>query len=233
MRALAVVPAYQSSRWIADVVTGLSRCLPQTGLPQVLVVDDGSTDGTGELADRAGAMVVRHPENRGKGAALRTGFQHALTLGAEVAVTVDADAQHPPEEARRLLDAPAAADALVLGVRDLAAAGAPVPNRISNRISNFFLSAFGGQRLLDTQCGLRRYPLRRTLALGATADGYAYEAEVVLRAVRAGWDVVHVPIRVIYPPESERVSHFDAVRDPARIVARVLSTLATPRGPRP
>jgi hypothetical protein len=81
--------------------------------------------------------------------------------------------------------------------------------------------------LADTQCGLRRYPVRETLGLDVRASGYGFEAEIILRAARAGWDIRQVPVQVIYPPEGERSSHFHAVRDPARIVARVLHTVAT------
>jgi hypothetical protein len=84
-----------------------------------------------------------------------------------------------------------------------------------------------GRTLSDTQCGLRRYPLPETLALGGRASGYAFEAEVILRAARLGWEIEEVPVRVIYPPEHERITHFHSVRDPARIVYRVLYTLAT------
>jgi hypothetical protein len=97
----------------------------------------------------------------------------------------------------------------------------------SNRFSNRFLSFALGTKLLDTQCGLRRYPLPQTLALGGRAAGFGYEAELIVRAVRLGWQIVERPVRVIYPPESERVTHFHSVRDPARIVYRVLLTLAT------
>ncbi|MFS8071916.1 MAG: glycosyltransferase family 2 protein, partial [Byssovorax sp.] len=111
-------------------------------------------------------------------------------------------------------------------------AGAPRANRISNRISNYFLSLFSRRTLLDTQCGLRRYPLARTLELGGQGEGYAFEAEIILRAVAAGIPVVEVPIRVIYPPEHERVTHFHSVRDPARIIARVVQTLVVTQGMR-
>jgi glycosyltransferase involved in cell wall biosynthesis len=198
----------------------------------VLVVDDGSTDGTGDRAESAGATVLRHAANLGKGRALRTGLEHARTLGADVIVSVDADGQHPPEEAVKLLGCEAPQNALVLGVRDLARDGAPPANRFSNRFSNVVLSLFSGMPLLDTQCGLRRYPVSQTLELGGQARGYGYEAEVILRAARFGMPIVHVPVRVIYPPAHERVSHFHSVRDPARIVARVLWTVATPRGKR-
>src|SRR5262245_16423835 len=178
MRACAIVPAYEAERTVAAVVHDLLAL----GW-EVLVVDDGSTDGTAKEAAAAGARVVAHPHNRGKGAALRTGMALARSEGFDVAVTVDADGQHPASEAAALIRADRDPHALVLGVRDLAAAGAPRANRISNKISNFFLSLFAWRRLADTQCGLRRYPLCSTLALDARAEGYAFEAEIILRAV--------------------------------------------------
>jgi len=227
MRVLAIVPAYQAERSVGAVVRGLRAAL---GVEPVIVVDDGSTDGTATEAERAGAVLVRHPQNRGKGAALHSGFARALELGADAAVTVDADGQHPPEEALRVAQHPAPRTTLVLAVRDLVRDGAPRANRFSNAFSNRFLSWFGRRPLADTQCGLRRYPLPETLSLGARSPGYAFEAEVLLRAVRRGWDVAELATRVIYPPPGERLTHFHSVRDPARIVYRVLeSTLVVPR----
>jgi glycosyltransferase involved in cell wall biosynthesis len=228
MRACAVIPAYDAERDLGDVVREAIALWPIHRA--VIVVDDGSRDGTSELARSAGAIVLRHPGNRGKGAALRTGMEHALRSGFDVAVTIDADGQHPPSEALRLLAAEPDPDALVLGVRDLDAAGAPRANQMSNRISNFFLSLFARRRFADTQCGLRRYPLRRTLELGVRDEGYAFEAEVILRAVAGGVRIAEVPVRVIYPPENQRLTHFHSVRDPARIVLRVVKTLALTRG---
>ncbi len=219
---LAVVPAFQAEPCVGEVV----RSLLATGAfgPGVLVIDDGSSDGTGELARDAGAEVIRHPSNRGKGAALLTGLHHAHDRGIELIVTVDADGQHPAAQAERLATHDAPKDALVLGTRDLARAGAPWPNRCSNGISNFFLSRFSGVSLRDTQCGLRRYPVAQTLELGARDSGYAFEAEVILRAAKKGIQIVQVPIVAIYPPERDRLTHFDSLRDPWRIVGRVLRT---------
>src|SRR6478609_1034096 len=223
-----VVPAYQAEKSVGSVVRGLFEALAaEDSQPLVLVVDDGSTDGTSDAARSAGARVVRHAKNQGKGRALRTGFSALLEAGAAAAVCVDADGQHPPDEAARLARDPAPRGALVLGVRDLVRDGAPPANVFSNRFSNRFLSFALGRKLSDTQCGLRRYPLPETLALGGRAEGYGYEAELILRAALLGWDIVEVPVRVIYPPESERVTHFHSVRDPARIVYRVLFTLAS------
>jgi glycosyltransferase involved in cell wall biosynthesis len=229
MRGCAIIPAYEAERTVGDVVREVLAIWPVRDA--VLVVDDGSRDKTAEVARRAGARVLTHPRNRGKGAALRTGMASARVAGFDVSVTLDADGQHPAKEALRLLLVEPDPRAFVLGIRDLKGAGAPRPNQISNRISNFFLSFFSGVPLADTQCGLRRYPLAYPLDRDARDDGYAFEAEVILRAVASGVRVVEVPIEVIYPPEHERVTHFDSVRDPARIIARVVKTLVLTRLP--
>ena len=223
MRVFAVVPAYQAARTLGDLVERLHAVWPSGG--EILVVDDGSVDDTARSANAAGALVLRHVSNRGKGAALRTGIAGARYRGATHAVTLDADGQHPPEEAARLATLDVPADAIVLGVRDLVAAGAPRANQRSNGISNYWLSVFTGLKLRDTQCGLRRYPIDTTLALGGQAAGFGYEAEIVLRAALAGLDLVQEPVLACYPPEAARQSHFHVLRDPTKIVARVLATL--------
>lgn len=225
-----VIPAFNAAASVGHVVTSLAQLAPRVdAVPPIIVIDDGSTDDTSTVAARAGAVTYRHAINRGKGVALRLGFEAAAKLGASAAVSVDADAQHPAEEAWRIALHSASLDTLVLGVRNLKAAGAPRLNQTSNQISNFFLSWFGWQRLKDTQCGLRRYPLTRVLNSGATANGYAYEAEVLLVAVRERWPIAELSVRVVYPPETERITHYHNVKDPARTVAAVLRTMTRVR----
>ncbi len=230
MKVAAIIPAFDAARTVTEVVRGTREAFEDTGAPSgaVYVVDDGSSDATRELAGTAGAIVVAHERNRGKGAALRTGLARAAADGFDAAVTLDADGQHPPAEAARLARLGASPDALVLGIRDLRGAGAPRPNQISNAISNGFLSLFSRTWLRDTQCGLRRYPLPRALELGGRDDGYAFEAEIILLAIAAGVPVVEEPIRVVYP--DDRTTHFDSVRDPMRVVRRVVTTLVSTRG---
>jgi len=218
-RCCAIVPALDAARTLAPVLEGAREVVAA-----VLVVDDGSRDETAAIARAHHAELVRHPMNRGKGAALRTGLEWCRAHGYEVALTRDADGQHPPGELTRLLAASADAGDLVLGIRNLVAAGAPRANQLSNGFSNWFLSSVLRQRLRDTQCGMRRYPVRATLALGVKEDGFGFETEVLLRAVAAGMPIREVDVRVVYP--LDRTSHFDARRDPWRIVGRVLRTLS-------
>lgn len=220
-RACALVPAFEAALTVGAVIDDLRESLH---VP-VIVVDDGSRDGTAEAARAHGADVVRHPRNRGKGAALETGLREAARAGFDVAVTVDADGQHPGASAHAVMNATDDPRALVLGVRDLVRDGAPPSNRFGNDVSNFFLSLFARRHLRDTQCGLRRYPVRETLELAGRARGYAFEAELVLRALAEGLPLVEVPVRVVYPPAEARSSHFRNVRDPLRIIVAVLRTV--------
>lgn len=217
----AIVPAFNAAASVGKVVTDLKATL---GLP-IFAVDDGSTDGTGAIARDHGAVVIRHDRNRGKGAAIRTGLVAAARGGHSVAVTVDADGQHPAESADAVLHATDDPRTLVLGVRDLVRDGAPRSNRFGNAVSNFFLSHFSKTTLNDTQCGLRRYPVLATIDLGAQADGYAFEAEVVLRAIAAGIPILEVMVPVVYPSEGQRHTHFHRIVDPAKIVATVARTV--------
>lgn len=227
--AAFVIPAFNAASLLGAVLEELkrARAAAQLDFLPIVVVDDGSSDGTAKIALGAGATVLTHSENRGKGAALVTALTWAKAHAFKQIVTLDADGQHPPEEAVRVMQIDAGDDVLVLGVRDLVSAGAPRPNQLSNRFSNAALSLFAGKKLEDTQCGLRRYPVAATLDLGSSDCGYAFESDVVLRAARVGMPLLFVSTRVIYPPEDQRLTYFDSVRDPARIVKRVLWTTLT------
>jgi glycosyltransferase involved in cell wall biosynthesis len=222
-KACVVVPALDAMDTVDQVLDDLFASLRCP----IIVVDDGSTDGTQDRARARGARVVRHAHNRGKGAAIVSGLREAARRGFDVAVTADADGQHPGISARSVLECANGANngrAIVLGVRDLARDRAPCLNRFGNGVSNVFVSLFAGRRLRDTQCGLRSYPVAETLALGARAQGYAFEAEIILRAAAAGLPIIEVPVSVRYPAERLRRTHFKTARDPARIVGTVVRT---------
>jgi hypothetical protein len=171
--------------------------------------------------------VIRHPKIAAE-AAPRSGLLEALALGADVAVSVDADGL-PQRKRFACCWSPRRRKRSCSACAIWSAPARRARTRSQRHLELLHLGLHQGG-LADTQCGLRRL-VRGTLDLDVRADGYAFEAEVVMRAARARWAIAQVPVRVLYPPEAERVSHFDPVRDPARIVARVLATLIVARGP--
>ncbi|MGD0838609.1 MAG: glycosyltransferase family 2 protein [Polyangia bacterium] len=227
-----IVPLFNHPRNVGQVV---SQALT-SGAP-VVVVDDGSTTGAQPTpADLAGARVVRHPANQGKGAAIITGLRALAEapLRARYAVTVDADGQHDPDEARALLaslcpsEASAPALALVLGARTSMRAGAaPWTSRAGRRFSGFWVWAAGGPLLSDSQSGFRVYPVAETLALPTRARRFEFEVEVLVQAARVGIPIQEVPVTVCYTPAGGRVSHFRPWRDFVRNAATFTRLLAT------
>jgi len=211
-----VIPAFQATATIGDVVTRTRATLPDA---QVIVVDDGSTDGTGEEGRGKGASVLTHPRNRGKGVALRTGIARACADGADMIVTLDGDGQHPPEEIPRLL-APLAegrAD-LVLGARRRDGV-MPLSRRFTNWLSATLASRIAGQRLHDAQTGFRAFTRAAVERIQPAGDRYEYEANFLLDALRARYRVASVEVPTIYGPRSHFRSWTDTWRM-ARAFAR-------------
>ena len=188
-----LIPAYNAQATIAAVVRQARQ-----SLSPVLVVDDGSTDQTGAEAAAAGAIVLRHAGNRGKGAALQTGFAYAGQRGAQAVLTLDADGQHDPAEAAKLLAAAAATPgSLVIGVRSFDPAVMPRRSRIGNQISTFFISRFARRPHRDTQSGFRIYP-RRLFTMPLRTRRFDTETELLLWAAKLGIPLCEVPIQTIY-----------------------------------
>jgi len=230
MRAVAVVPAFDEAATIGALVRGLRAVCP--GVP-VLVVDDGSGDETAARAAAAGAEVLRHGENRGKGAALATGLGALAAAGVGRALTLDADGQHLASEIPVLLAASDAEPrAIVVGVRRKAGHTIARLNRFGNWIADRLLRVIAGRPLPDTQSGFRVYPVAATLALGVRGLRYDFETEVLLRAARRGIPLVGVPVDVHYPPVAERVSHFRPGVDTLRIIGSTLRVLGAPEARR-
>ncbi len=200
-----VIPALNAAETIASVVLGLRRSVPEAG---IIVVDDGSSDGTGGMASSAGATVLRHDRNRGKGAALRTGLAHALQDPDMAAVvTLDADEQHRPEDIPRLIHRLNVSDAdLVVGSRRRFGAGMPLHRILSNTITTFLVSARIGQPVADSQSGFRM--MRRAVLEQVVIhrDGFEAETEFLLVAARAGFRIDHEPIQTVYAGERSHMT---------------------------
>ncbi|HYS19475.1 MAG TPA: glycosyltransferase family 2 protein [Gemmatimonadales bacterium] len=220
LRITVVVPAFQAAASVGEVVARTRASVPAA---RVIVVDDGSSDGTGSVAAAAGASVVRHDTNRGKGAALRSGVAQVATGqggGGSVIVTLDSDGQHPPEEIPRLVAPIAEGQAdLVLGARERTAA-MPLGRRLTNRLSAALASRIGGQSIPDAQTGFRAFTAEIAALVRPPESHYEYEAAFLLEALARRVRVASIPIPTVYHGAP---SHFRTVADTwrlARIFAR-------------
>ena len=196
---LALIPAYEEGPRIGAVVEAAARHLP------VVVVDDGSTDDTADRARAAGATMIRQVSNAGKGAALRTGFRHALEAGAPAVLTLDADGQHDPADIPAFLERFAARRAeLIIGQRDLASM--PPLRRLSNTVGGAALAVALGRSVPDNQSGYRL--IGRTLMralLESHEPGFEFEVEMIARCLALGLPIDSVPIRTIYAGEPSHI----------------------------
>jgi glycosyltransferase involved in cell wall biosynthesis len=219
----AVIPAYQDEKHIGDIVR---RTCAQ--LDYVLVVDDGSTDQTAQWAREAGAEVIIHSQNRGKGEAIKTGLAHWFTAtnpsrgtagvsDREItwAILLDSDGQHLPEEIDGFLEAAARATqpTFFIGNRMNNVAGMPFIRRVVNRYMSGEISRSCGQRIPDTQCGFRMVDRRLAPDLLSGGHRFDYDTEVLIIASRKGYRIESVQITTVY---TDQVSKIHPVRDALR-----------------
>ena len=223
--AAVVIPAYNEGATIRAVA---QRALVQ--VPLVIVVDDGSTDGTAAALEGLPVILLRNATNRGKAASLRRGADEAVGRGAGAVVTLDGDGQHCPEDIPLLLEAwRAAPRSIVIGSRLHAREAIPVARYRANRFANFWISWAAGQAIADTQSGFRVYPaglFAQARVPHGEAESFVFESEILIEAARSGVQVACVPIHAVYGMHV-RPSHFRPVVDIARIVRMVAWRLIT------
>jgi glycosyltransferase involved in cell wall biosynthesis len=195
---MALIPAYNEARYIGDVVKRTLRHLP------VVVIDDGSSDGTGAAAALAGAKVLSHGKNQGKGKALLTGFDYAINRGVDAAITLDADGQHDPDEIPLFIDAFRAGKGdIIIGQRQYSQM--PAKSRFGNRFGSFLLRLAMGRPIPDNQSGYRLFSQEAMQKVRPTSTRFEAEVEMLLRADFAGLTVGWVPIQTIY---NDKKSHY-------------------------
>jgi glycosyltransferase involved in cell wall biosynthesis len=200
-----VIPVYNHAGTVAQVVKNAQAM----GYP-VFVVDDGSTDTTyGQIKEIADIQILRHEQNQGKGAAIITGFAAASNV-ADWAITIDADGQHYPEDARKLIKTiPKKIRPIVVGARaGMEGKHVPWTSSFGRKFSNFWVRTSGGPAISDSQSGFRIYPLPEALNLKTKARRFQFEVEILVQASRDGIPVIEAPVRVNYNPNGERISHF-------------------------
>ena len=203
-----IIPAYNEIEFIDEI---LRRVKETPYEKEIIVVDDCSTDGTREYLKNLnnGVITIFQELNQGKGAAILTGFAAAVAV-ADWAITMDADGQHYPEDARKLIKAiPKKIRPIVVGARSgMTGEHVPWTSSFGRKFSNFWVRTSGGPAISDSQSGFRIYPLPEALNLKTKARRFQFEVEILVQARRNGIPVIEAPVRVHYNPEGGRISHF-------------------------
>jgi len=210
-----VIPTYNNAGTLQDVVErALQFC------KDVIVVNDGCTDTSADILAPFGSkiIVVCYEKNRGKGFALKKGFEKAKQLGFDHAITIDSDGQHFPEDIPLFINAlDQHPNALIVGSRNLNEENMPGKNTFANKFSNFWFKIQTGVKLPDTQTGYRLYPLKNLPNLRFLTSRYEAELELLVGAAWRGVDLIPIKINVFYPKAEERVTHFRPFWDFLRI----------------
>jgi glycosyltransferase involved in cell wall biosynthesis len=215
-QVVALVPALNEAGTIREVVEGV-----RPHVSEVIVVDDGSNDGTATFAQAAGATVLSHDRVRGKGRAVRTGLDHVLTqTAAQYVLILDGDMQHLPSEAPRLIATALRSNAdLVVGVRRFEREAMPASRYHANVIGSRALSSFVGVPVEDTQCGYRLFRADIVRKMHLRATGYDIETEMLIKVGRLGGRIVQVPVSAVYGSARSKLR---PVRDTTRTCFRAV-----------
>jgi len=203
---MAVIPALNAAKHLSDVVASVTRYL---AADHVIVIDDGSTDDTAAVAEEARCTLVRHPVNRGKGAALKSGFVRADEMGAEFVLTLDADGQHDADEIPAFIARQNETGAdIIVGNRMADIADMPGIRIFANRSTSAFVSLRAGQRIPDSQNGYRLISVAAVRGIELETTRYDTESEILIKAARRGARIDAVPVKTIYGDEVSTVHPF-------------------------
>jgi len=216
----AIVPAYNAAHLISGVLADLRQVIP---VHRTIVIDDGSTDETFRVASGSGVHVVQHPMNRGKGAALTTGFKKAVGMGLGYVITLDADGQHNPAEIPKFARCVAETGAdIVVGNRFGALGEMPWLRRTTNWITSKVVSLLARTSIPDSQNGYRMISARVIEAVPVEATRYEAESEILIKAGKRRFTIRSVPVETIYGDE---VSAIHPVMDTVRFFRLVSKAL--------
>lgn len=212
MKICALIPAFNEAERIAAVVLGAKKYVEE-----VVLVDDGSGDGTAAIAEAAGAVCLRLEKNQGKAAALRQGIAHVREREFTHILFLDGDGQHATEDIPALIEAAGETNAdLVIGARSFDRRQMPRARYYSNTIGSRVASWLVGREIKDSQCGFRLVKLDKLRQIKLRGKKYEFEMEILIKMSRAGSSVVHVPVRMIYD-QRETQSKMRPVWDTVRI----------------
>ncbi len=216
-KVLVLIPAYNAARTVGDVVRSCRDIVNN-----VVVINDGSGDDTAAAAKTAGAEVVTHSQNRGKGAALKTGFAWALEHGYDVVIALDADGQHLPREIPKFLRCREETHAdLIIGGRAHLFGEMLPQRRLANRFSAWSIAKASGTRITDSQSGFRLYSADLLRNARLRTEGFDMESEIIVHAGRRGFKITTIPIELGFV-DGISTSHYKPLKDTLRIAWTVL-----------
>lgn len=216
MKCCVLIPTLNESKTIGGLVSDILN----KGY-DVTVIDDGSSDNTADIAKDNGAHVIRHKQNKGKGASLRDGFDHALNSGYDAVIIVDGDGQHNPEDIPRFIsEAQSNGADIVIGNRMDSSRSMPVLRRITNLCLSRFISNTCGQEIPDTQCGFRLIKTDLFRSLHLTTSKFETESEILIKAGKYNFKILSIPIKSIYKGE---LSTINPIKDAFRFVRLILT----------
>lgn len=222
-----LIPSYKS---VGPLKTFLSALIQTVPKKQILVVDDASHDGTDKLCDNLDLAYLAHQKNRGKGAALVTGFTHLVReKNARWILTMDADGQHSPCDIHLFLEKAHEEPSmgLCIGARSMKPGIMPPARILSNRLTSGFLSLLTGQHIQDSQCGYRLYSSELISSISIEYNRFEMETEVILKAAHNAFPVRFVPVQTLYLSGPSHISHLLDTLRWIRAVVRIWLSLRT------
>jgi glycosyltransferase involved in cell wall biosynthesis len=202
MKIAVIIPAYNAAATIGAVIEGVKRWVPAD---TILVIDDGSSDNTVQIARATGVHVFLQSVNQGKGAALKKGFVHALERGSDWILTLDADGQHAPEIIPDFLALMTANVDLVIGSRMRTLQSMPLHRLLSNRITSGMIGLRIGCRIQDSQCGFRLLRAEMLRRLVLKTRHFDLESEIILKTGLRGYQICSIPVPTIYNQQSTSI----------------------------
>jgi len=215
-----LIPAYNVEQYLDELLDEALKYIPAQN---VIVVDDGSSDRTSEIARTKGVNLINHSSNRGKGAALRTGFDYILKQKGEWIITIDGDLQHDPSKLPEFIEYTDSGEYdFIIGTRQRGLGGMPWDRRFSNWSTSLVLSMVTGKKIFDSQCGYRLIRCKLLDKLIFTTDGYEFETEYLLKLIKAGACIGWIKIPTCYSGESSEINRFSIILKFLKVVIKFI-----------